>query len=189
MAAHEITERFEAARRGDPQAMEQVFQMVYRDLHGLARRELARRPAPATLGATALVHEAYLKLAERVPGWNDRRHFFAVAARAMRQILVDHVRQKLADKRGAGAAHVPLEETRIGVENHLVDILILDRALERLEGLGERLARVVELRYFAGLSVEETAEALEVTTRTVKRDWRKARALLFQELGGDPPRA
>ena len=189
-ATDDITERLAAARNGDRDALQQVFQIVYDKLGQLARRELARRPFPSTLSSTTLVHEAYMKLVDSSRAdFRDRGHFFAVAAKAMRQILVDRLRQKLADKRGGGAPHVPLAETRIGVEERLVDVLILDEALSRLEEVSERLSRVVELRFFGGLSVEETAEALGVTPRTVKRDWRKARALLFHELdgrGGDP---
>lgn len=182
-AGHDITERLAAARNGDREALQQVFQIVYDKLGQLARRELARRPFPSTLSSTTLVHEAYVKLVDRTRAdFQDRGHFFAVAAKAMRQILVDHLRQKLADKRGGRAAHVPLAETRIGVEDRLVDVLILDEALSRLEDVSERLSQVVELRFFGGLTVEETAEALGVTPRTVKRDWRKARALLFHEL-------
>jgi RNA polymerase sigma factor (TIGR02999 family) len=181
--AHDVTERLAAIRQGDRGAMQDVFQLVYRELRDLAGRELARRPNPSTLSSTTLVHEAYLKLVDRTRAdWKDRHHFFAVAAKAMRQILVDHVRHKLADKRGAGARHVPLSETQIGVEDRLVEVLALDEALGQLEKLSERLGQVVELRFFGGLSVEEAAEVLGVTPRTVKRDWRKARALLFHHL-------
>jgi len=182
---HDVTKRLKAARDGDRDALPQVFQIVYRELYVLARRELARRPFPSTLSSTALVHEVYLKLINQSRAdWRDRRHFLRVAAKAMRHILVDHARHKLAGKRGAGARHVSLSETQIAVDDKLVDVLILDEALGRLEKLSERLGRVVELRFFGGLSVEETAEALDVTPRTVKRDWRKARALLFQQLEG-----
>jgi len=149
----------------------------------MARRELARRRVPTTLSSTALVNEAYLKLIDKTRvAWQDRNHFFAVASRAMRHILVDHARRKLAEKRGGGARHEQLEETHIGFEERTVDILALDEALSRLEGLSDRLGKVVELRFFGGLSVEETAELLEVTPRTVKRDWRKAKAFLFDAL-------
>jgi RNA polymerase sigma factor (TIGR02999 family) len=182
---HEVTARLKAARDGDRDALQEVFQIVYRELHHLAKRELGRRPFPSTLSSTALVHEVYLKLVDRSRAdFRDRSHFLSVAARAMRQILVDHARHKLAGRRGAGAKHVSASETQIPVEDRLVDVLILEEALERLEALSERLGRVVELRFFGGLSVEETAEALDVTPRTVKRDWRKARALLLHQLEG-----
>jgi RNA polymerase sigma factor (TIGR02999 family) len=182
---HEVTERLQAARDGDPDALQEVFLIVYRELRHVAKRELGRRPFPSTLSSTALVHEVYLKLVDRSRAdYRDRGHFMSVAARAMRQILADHARHKLAGKRGAGARHVPASETQIPVEDRFVDVLILEDALVRLEALSERLGKVVELRFFGGLSVEETAEALDVTPRTVKRDWRKARALLFQQLKG-----
>jgi RNA polymerase sigma factor (TIGR02999 family) len=187
MPEHEVTERLAAFRRGDHGAIREVFEVVYQELRRLARRQLHARALPATLSATELVHEAYLKLVDRTRAdWKDRSHFYGVASRAMRQILVDHARSRLADKRGAGAPHQSLSGIQLGVEQSAVDVVSLDEALGRLEAISERLARVVELRFFGGLSVEETAEALEVTTRTVKRDWRKARALLFHALHASP---
>ena len=183
MAEPDITDRLVAVREGDPEAMQQVFEMVHRELYVLARRELARRRVPTTLSSTALVNEAYLRLVDKTRvAWQDRNHFFAVASRAMRYVLVDHARNKLAEKRGGGVRHETFEETRVGLEERTVDILALDEALARLERLNDRLVKVVELRFFGGLSVEETAELLNVTPRTVKRDWRTAKAFLFDAL-------
>jgi RNA polymerase sigma factor (TIGR02999 family) len=134
------------------------------------------------MGATALVHEAYLKLVDHTQAnVQDRHHFFAVAARAMRQILVDYVRNRRARKRGGG--HVgPLDTDSVPIDAQVFELLAIDRALTRLEALDERLGRLVELRVFGGLSVEEAADALGISERTVKRDWHKARAFLFHEL-------
>ena len=133
-----------------------------------------------------MVNEAYLRLAgAQDQGWNDRVHFLSVASRAMRQIVVDNARRKLAAKRGGGAAVVELDEERVGEESSILEIVALDEALERLQAMSPRLARVVELRFFGGLSVEETAEVLAVTDRTVKRDWRKARSVLHHWLRGE----
>ena len=171
------------SQKGDGSARERLYALAYEDLRRIARHHLRGRPT-GTLGTTAMVNEAYIRLAGAEAGsWQDRVHFFSVASRAMRQILVDHARRKLAAKRGGGAAAVTLDEERVGGEPRIVEILALDQALTRLKSLNERLARVVELRFFGGLSVEETASALDVTDRTVKRDWRKARAILHAWLG------
>jgi RNA polymerase sigma factor (TIGR02999 family) len=187
MEAGEITRQLIAVRDGERQAMDRLFELVYERLHRIAHGQLGGRRSRVTLDTTALVHEAYLKLVDqnRVD-WRDRNHFFAVSARAMRQILVDHVRGRLAQKRGAGARHTELDESRVGFEGRVVDLLALDDALRKLEELSERLCRVVELRFFAGLSVDEIAGVTGVTSRTVKRDWRKARAFLFSKLEPQP---
>lgn len=179
-----ITQLLAALREGDAEALDVLFPLVYRELREMAHRQLARG-GRGTLNTTAVVHEAYLRFAERDGiSPSDRIHFFALAARAMRQILIDHARRRLAKKRGGGAPHDLLDDRDIAVEARATELLDLDRALERLGVLDERLARVVELRFFSGMSVEETAEALDVAPRTVKRDWRKARAFLFRELHG-----
>ncbi len=163
---------------GDVAAKGKLYDIVYQDLRRIARAHL-RGQSTGTLGTTAMVNEAYLRLAgAEGKAWNGRVHFLSVASRAMRQILIDHARRKLAAKRGGGQILVTLKEERAGEEENELEILALDQALDRLQGLDERLARVVELRFFGGLSVEETAEVLDVTSRTVKRDWRKARSLL-----------
>lgn len=166
----------------DP-AVSLLFEILYADLQRLARRERLRFPHQSdTLRTTALVHEAYLKLAKQ-HAFRDRGHFLATAALAMRHVLVSHARRRLADKRGAGVAPLPLE----GGEGILAEseerILALEEALQKLERDHPRLARVVECRYFAGYSDAETAEALGVTDRTVQRDWAKARGLLYEALG------
>jgi len=186
--AGEVTELLIAARSGERTALDGLFEMVYQELHALAHRQLASGGSGQTLGTTALVHEAYLKLvdAARVE-YRDRRHFFALAARAMRQIVIDYARQAQARKRGGGMVRVVLDPSRVANGNpgtSAVELVALDEALTALEGLNERLARIVELRFFGGLSVEETGEVLELSPRTVKRDWRKARAFLFRALGG-----
>lgn len=178
-----ITQLLVAARDGDCSAFDQLFALVYHDLRRIARGQ--RHEGGETLRATALVHEAYLKMMQgaSMPP-TDRGHFFSTAARAMRQILVDRARRRNAQKRGAGAGIEALDEEHVGAGASPEEILGVDRALERLEELDPRLVRLVELRYYAGLSVEETAEALAVSERTVKRDWRRARAFLFEQLSG-----
>lgn len=186
MAATEEVQRLLAGVRiGDAAARDRLFSLVYEDLRRIARHHL-RGQITGTLGTTAMVNEAYLRLAGAdAARWNDRVHFFSIASTAMRQILVDHARRKLAAKRGGGATVVELDNDRVGDEPRLLEVLALDQALDRLRALSERLARVVELRFFGGLSVEETAEALGVTDRTVKRDWRKARSILHRWLRED----
>lgn len=186
----EITHLLEAASRGEEQAFERVFQVVYDELRRLAR-QVRRGRASDTLNTTALVHEAYLRLLpSRHLGWEGRSHFMGVAARAMRQVLVRAAERRTSVKRGGGQSALPLEEAVQRPPEALgggVDpdrILALDGALRRLETLSARQARVVECRYFAGLSVEETAAALGISEPTVKRDWSVARAWLARELSG-----
>jgi RNA polymerase sigma factor (TIGR02999 family) len=187
-ADDEITGLLTAMGDGDALARDRLFALVYGELRARARQQLARMRPGETLDTTALVHEAYLKLASRAQAnYTDRAHFFAVASRAMRQILVDYARRASAQKRGGGASAVSLDDDDpgCGVPTHADALLALDAALARLAVLDERLARVVELRFFGGLSVEETAEALQSSPRTVKRDWRKARILLFEAVSAD----
>jgi RNA polymerase sigma factor (TIGR02999 family) len=156
---------------------------VYDQLHRLAEGYFRRQPQGHTLQPTALIHEAYLKLAGQAGGrWKDRTHFLAVAATAMRQILVDHARSRLAGRRGGGRQRITLDEAVLPSTDRDVDLLALDQALERLRGFDQRKARVIELRFFAGLSVEETAAALGVSPITIKRDWSMARAWIEREL-------
>lgn len=181
-AQSEVTRLLAALREGDGEALDRLFPLVYAELRRIAHGQLSRK-GPSTLQTTAVVHEAYLKLATGAgTAPRDRGHFFAVAATAMRQILVDHARAHLRQKRGSGAEHLQLDERDIPVEDRAAELVELDLALSRLAELDERAARVVELRFFGGLAVEETAEALGVSERTVKRDWREARAFLFREL-------
>ena len=183
---HEITGLLAELRTGERAALDRLFALVYDELHARAQRALRQDSAGQTLSATVLVHEAYLKLAAATPlELQDRRHFFALAARAMRQIVIDHARRSLAQKRGAGGQAVTIERADTTQTVEATDLLALDRALSELAELDERLARTVELRFFGGLSVEETAEAMDVSPRTVKRDWRKARAFLQRTITGD----
>jgi RNA polymerase sigma factor (TIGR02999 family) len=158
---------------------------LYQDLKRLAHRERNRGGAPTTLQTTALIHEAYLKLS-RSSGWNDRQHFMRAAAAAMRQVLVDAARARLRQKRGSGDVPLPLDEELAQSAPDSPDEIVvhLGDALKELGELNPRLAQVVECRFFAGYSEEETAEALEVTSRTVERDWVKAKAWLYRELRG-----
>lgn len=164
--------------------------LVYQELHAMARRYLRFRRPGQTLTTTALVHEAYLKLVDHSGAtWQDRAHFLSVAAIAMRHILVDSARRRVAKKRGGEGVRIPFDELRLGneeprAEAQAVEVLALDRALTSLAALNQRLSQLVELRFFAGLNEEETAQVMGTSERTVRRDWRKARAFLFQALGG-----
>jgi RNA polymerase sigma factor (TIGR02999 family) len=165
----------------DPAALTEA---VYAELRALASYFLQRERAGHTLQPTALVHEAYLKLADKTRiNWRSKAHFVAVAAEAMRRVLVDHARSFRADKRGGGRARIPLEAGILAPGTE-VDLLALDDAINKLAALDARHARVVELRFFGGLSVEQAAEVLGVSTRTVEADWSLARAWLRQEIGG-----
>jgi RNA polymerase sigma factor (TIGR02999 family) len=181
----EITRLLEAAEAGDGEAFHRLVPVVYHELRRIAHRQLAGERPDHTLDTGALVHEAYLKLVdlERIE-WRGRAHFFAAAAGAMRRILIDHAHARRARKRGGGARPVTLERIEIPSHDTLEELLELDRALERLAALDGRQARVVECRFFAGMTIEETAEALGVSPMTVKRDWTAARAWLNRELAG-----
>ncbi|HSM59139.1 MAG TPA: sigma-70 family RNA polymerase sigma factor [Longimicrobiales bacterium] len=185
----DVTQLLIAARDGERVALNRLFETVYEELHALAGRQLGSGRPGQTLGTTALLHEAYMKLVDgaRVE-FRDRGHFFALAARAMRQVVIDYARRSRALKRGGEMIHVALDPllTANGdpPEAAAAELVALDAALTELEQLNERLARVVELRFFGGLSVEETGAVLDLSPRTVKRDWRKARAFLFRALGG-----
>jgi RNA polymerase sigma factor (TIGR02999 family) len=179
----QITDLLHAHAAGDAAALEQLLPRVYGELRRIARIRLRRERSAHTLAATELVHEAYLKLlpVERVD-WRSRAHFFAIASRAMRNVLVDHAVRRGAAKRGAGATSFALEDTDAATEQPLDDLIALGEALDRLEQLDARQARVVECRFFGGLSLEETAEALQTSPATVSRDWTFARAWLHNEL-------
>jgi RNA polymerase sigma factor (TIGR02999 family) len=174
---------------GDTSALDRLIPLVSEELHQRAERLLRRERAGHTLQPTALVHEAYLRLVDQKrAGWQNRAHFFAVSARIMRRILVDHARRRRAAKRGDGAVKVPLDEALGAAVEPEVDLLVLEDALERLAAAARRPCRVVELRYFGGLTLEETATVLEVSVATVKLDWQMARAWLYRELRGPAPR-
>lgn len=178
-----ITGLLQAANAGDADALNRLAPLVYDELRWLAHRALQRESAAATLSTTALVHEAYLKVADggELPA-QSRRHFYGAASRAMRQVLVDAARRRGSAKRGGGAAPAVLDPQALAVTALSAELLALDAALIRLAGVDARLAQVVECRFFGGLSVEETAAVLEISTRSVKRDWRTARAWLHQQL-------
>jgi RNA polymerase sigma factor (TIGR02999 family) len=172
----------------DPAQRDEALAVVYADLQRIARAELNRHRRGETLDTGALVHEVYLKLFGRATmSFENRKHFFATAARAMRQVVIDHARARLADRRGAGAEHVPVDALAggpVAVDLQAEELLDLDRALAKLGTLDGRLAEVVELRFFGGLEVAEIAELLGVSEPTIKRDTRAARAFLQKELGG-----
>jgi RNA polymerase sigma factor (TIGR02999 family) len=177
-----VTDLLLEVRRGNPEAMDRLFSLVYPQLRRIARRQLQGERPGHTLGTTGLVHETYLKLVDQSRiDWQDRGHFFAMAARAMRQILVDYARRYRTQRRGGGLQRVALTD-RLAVDEQAELVLAVHEALGRLAGVNERLSRVVECRYFAGLTEEETAVALGVTARTVERDWVKAKGWLYQEL-------
>jgi RNA polymerase sigma factor (TIGR02999 family) len=172
-------------RRGDAAALERLIPLVYDELRRVARAHLRREPADRTLQTTALVHEVYLRLVDlKELALHDRTHFFAVAARLMRQILVDHARRKRAGKRGGGVAAVSLADLPVGAEQASVDVLALDEALDKLRVFDPRQCDVVELRFFAGLTVEEVADALGISRATAEREWAMAKAWLYDRLAG-----
>jgi RNA polymerase sigma factor (TIGR02999 family) len=179
-----VSELLQRAGTGDPGAAEEVYPLVYEHLKELAHRQLRREATGHSLNTTALVHEAYLKLVgQHRSEVKDRAHFLAIAATAMRRILVDHARRHGADKRGAGAKRVPLELAEGMASGERAELLVaLDAALQQLAALDPRQAKVVECRFFGGLTEEETAQALGTSERTVKRDWAKARSWLYQSL-------
>lgn len=182
---HEVTRIIAEIAAGRDQATQELLPLVYQELRRIAAAQMARLRPGDTLQPTALVHEAYLKLVGSPgPGWNGRGHFFAAAAQAMREIIVDHVRRKVAAKRGGGQRAEPLD-VEIAVDAELLgieDVLSINAALARLEAEHPRKAQVVVMRFFGGLQDQEIAEALGVTTRTVEREWRFARAYLHEVL-------
>jgi RNA polymerase sigma factor (TIGR02999 family) len=184
-----VTRLLSAIERGEPHAAEELLPIVYEELRSLARRRMAAESPGQTLQATALVHEAYLRLigdaTTNAAGWDNRGHFFAAAATAMRRILVERARRRRRLKRGGDRARIDLDEGKLLGTDQTVDLIELDDALQRLERYDERKCRVVMLRYFAGLTIEETAEALGVSPATVKNDWTYARAWLHRELSDE----
>lgn len=181
----DITRTLSEIAGGDQAALDRLLPVVYEHLKGLARRELRRERPDHTLNATALVHEAYLKLVQLDSiSWEGRAHFFGAAAQSMRRILISYARMRTAEKRGAGAEHVALDDVVVAARDRPADLLALDGALDRLAELDARQARVVECRFFAGMSIEDTAAALDVSPATVKRDWTVARAWLNREIEG-----
>ena len=179
----EVTRILSAIEQGDPHAAEQLLLVVYDKLRRMARKQMAREKPGQTLQATALVHEAYLRLADQTrPSFANRSHFVAVAAKVMRQILVNHAKAAQRQKRGGGASKVELDKAALVSPTQTGAILDLNDALERLAALDSRKAQVVELRYFGGLKEDEIAEVLKVSTVTVRRDWGFAKAWLHREI-------
>jgi RNA polymerase sigma factor (TIGR02999 family) len=179
----QVTERLIAWSNGDQAALEDVMQAVYHELKRMADRYLRFESPGNTLQPTALVHEAYLRLIDQTQvNWQNRSHFFGVAARMMRRILVDHARTRRRDKRGGAATKLSLDVAMNLGSGREADLVSLDDALKALADLDSRKSQVVELRFFGGLSVEETAEALNVSPQTVLRDWRLAKAWLYREI-------
>jgi RNA polymerase sigma-70 factor (ECF subfamily) len=180
---HDVTGLLLSWRAGDDAALARLIPLVYDELRRVARGHLRREAPGHSLQATALVHEVYLRLVDvdRVT-FTSRTHFFAVAARLMRQILVDHARRKRADKRGGGVTRMSLDDVSPAVQTSGVDVLALDQALDALASLDVRQCRIVELRFFAGLSINEAAEALDLSTATVEREWAMAKAWLYRHL-------
>ena len=174
-----VTQLLQAIGSGDEIARERLFDLLYDELRTVARSQMAKGPAAGTLQATALVNEAYLRLLGReIPSWENRRHFFFTAARAMRDVLVEQARRRAAKRRGGDLKRVGLEGLELSLETPEEELLAMDAALEKLEADDARQADIVRLRFFAGLSEEEIADALDVSKRTVSRDWGKARARL-----------
>lgn len=183
----QVTRLLSAWTAGDTHALDELIPLVYGELHRIARRTWGAQKSNHTLQPTVLIHEAYLKLVgQGEHAFQGRAHFFAVASIAMRQVLVNHAEASLAEKRGGGAATVPLEEADAAVQREAREVLALHEALDRLSAMDARKAKVVELRYFGGLSIEETAEALAISPMTVTRDWQTARAWLAREMGASP---
>jgi RNA polymerase sigma factor (TIGR02999 family) len=184
----EITRLLDDWSGGDQAALEKLIPLVQPELHRLAHHYMSREPIGHTLQTTALLNEAYLHLVDDPKrNWQNRTHFVAAAAQLMRRIMVDHARERRALKRGGGAVKVELDDAALVTERRSEELLALDEALERLAVQDPRKSQIVELRYFGGLTVEETAEFLKLSHRTVKREWRMAKAWLYRALSGEEP--
>ncbi len=191
-ANHNVTQILMAIGAGDPRAAEDLWPLVYEELRRLAHQRMANEPPGQTIQATALVHEAYLRLVgEQDIKWENRAHFFGAAARAMRQILVDRARRRRTIKHGGDRARVNLDSLQIASDDESLDqVLAMDEALNRLDEIDSRKGRIVMLRYFAGLTIAQTASALGLSPTTVKDEWHFARAWLYHEMtSGDEPSA
>jgi RNA polymerase sigma factor (TIGR02999 family) len=181
-----ISELLASYGRGDKESLDQLMPVVYDELRRQAARYLRREQAGHTLQTTALIHEAYVRLVDqRNMQWQNRAHFFGIAAQMMRRILVDHARSKKRAKRGGSDVRVSLGDATVAGKGQDLDVVALDEALQRLAQIDEQQSRVVELRFFSGLSVEETAEVMGISKSTVKRDWSMAKAWLHRELSGE----
>jgi RNA polymerase sigma factor (TIGR02999 family) len=185
-SSHEVTQLLQAWCNGHAEALEELMPLVYQELHRAARRHMGRENSGNTLQTTALVNEVYLRLVDfSEVTWKDRAHFFAVCSKLMRRILTDSARARLSLKRGGGATELPFDETIFVHDGPPSDLLALDDAMNHLAIFDQRKSQVVELRFFGGLSVEETAEVLKVSPETVLRDWRLAKVWLFRELNSE----
>ncbi|HKJ46203.1 MAG TPA: sigma-70 family RNA polymerase sigma factor [Balneolales bacterium] len=181
----EITQILIKVKTGSSEAYNKLFPLVYNQLKGLAYMQMKDEPVDHTLSQTELVHEVYLKLIDQKSiDWKDRAHFFAIASRCMRQILIDHARKKKAEKRGGNKQPVTYLDAIMKVDKQADDLINLDEALRNLAKLNKRLSEVVEYRYFGEMSIEDTAEVMNLSVSTVKRDWAKARGWLYKELKG-----
>ncbi len=179
----EVTRLLSAWQKGDPAASERLLPLVYGELRRMAKRYMGRQQPGQTFQTTALIHEAYLRLVGQPnKRWENRSHFFAVSSQAMRHVLVDYARARQSAKRGGGARAVSLDEAAVVSVDRAAELIALDDALEELKALHPRQCRVVECRYFGGLTVEETAEVLEVSPETIMRDWKMAKAWLHRAL-------
>ena len=186
--SHRVTELLVAWSKGDERALDALTPLVYGELRRLARSYMRQERSGHTLQSTALVHEAFLRLIDQRVQWNSRAHFFGIAAQMMRRILVDHAKAQSTAKRGAGALRIELDEGLATAPHRDVDLLALDEALERLTKVDPQRSRIVELRFFGGLSNEESAEVLGVSPATIQRQWAGARAWLFHELNASEAR-
>ena len=182
-STHSVSHLLEDWNSGDPQALDQLMPVIYEELHKMAKRYMNQQSPGHTLQTTALIHEAYLRLVkQKERHFENRAHFFGVAAQAMRHILVDYARNRHTAKRGGGARPISLEEAALVTEERAAELVAFDEALKELAKLSQRQSRVVELRYFGGLSVEETATILKVSSDTVMRDWSMAKTWLHRAL-------
>lgn len=180
---HEVTQILHDWSSGDTTAPERLMPLVYDELRRLARTFLSRERDSHTLQPTALVNEAYLRLVDQTRvNWQNRAHFYGIASRLMRRVLIDHARAHATEKRGGSAIRLSLDDMQVPVEERAASFVALDEAMKRLEQMDERKCKVVEMRFFGGLSDEEIAEVLGITTRTVLRDWKTARLWLYREL-------
>ena len=180
--AHRTRELLAAVERGDERALDRLVTEIYPDLKKLAHFQLARERPGHTLNTTAIVHEAFVRLAVGGGSWTDRQHFLRAAATVMRHLLVDYARKRNADKRGAGVAPVTLQHERLSSDDDTVAVLALDAAIKDIVAIDPRLEQIIECRYFAGLTVRETADALGMSARSVERDWQRARGYLVTAL-------
>ena len=182
-SGNDVTALLAQLRQGSPDAADRLMPLIYNELRRMAAGYMQGERPGQTLQATALVHEAYMRLAgEQEGAWQNRAHFFAIAANTMRKVLVDHARRRLASKRGGGGQRVDLDEALVITENKLEDLIALDEALQRLSQIDHRQSRLIELRFFAGMSLEDAAEVMGLSTVTLKREWRSAKAWLNHEL-------